>query len=59
MNQAKTILVLVVVIVLLLASAAFAGCTSEANTEMPLVYCHSQGGVVKDGKCVKKGRLAP
>lgn len=24
------------------------------TAEMPLVYCHSQGGVVKDGKCVKK-----
>lgn len=28
----------------------------ETNTQMPLVYCHSQGGVVKDGKCVKKER---
>lgn len=45
---------------LFLVVAVFAlGCVQKTDTEMPLVYCHSQGGVVKDGKCVKKGRLAP
>lgn len=31
--------------------------SKTTNAEMPLVYCHSQGGVVKDGKCVKKGSV--